>query len=132
MEKYIEKMRKNDRFSAWLGLEIIEVREGYCKLSMEVREEMLNGFDILHGGVTFSMADSAFAFASNSYGLLSVALDVKISFTRAAKLGDTLYAETVERHVGKKVGMYDISITNQDSKIVALFYGTVFRTDDKI
>ena len=92
-QEVLNTMRKNDRFTDWLGLQIDRVDLGYCKLHYTVKHEMLNGFDYVHGGVLFSAADSAFAFACNSHGILSVALDVSITFTRPAKEGEILFVE---------------------------------------
>lgn len=124
----VQAMMQKDRFSQWLGIKILEVREGYSKIQMTIREEMINGFDIVHGGIAFSLADSAFAFACNNRNNLSVALDTTINFTRATKPGDVLTAEATEMHNGRSTGLYLISVTNQHSEQVALFKGTCFRT----
>jgi acyl-CoA thioesterase len=121
-------MLKRDRFSQWLGLEVDEVGPGYCRLHYRVTETMLNGFGSIHGGVLFSAADSAFAFACNSHGILTVALDVSISFTRPAKTGDHLAVEAREVHLGNRIGIYDIRTTNQEGQVVAFFKGTAYRT----
>ena len=121
-------MLRRDRFSQWLGLEIDEYTHGYCKLHYRITEIMLNGFDIVHGGILFSAADSAFAFACNSHGILTVALDVSISFTRSAKSGDLMTVEAREVHLGNKIGIYDVRTTNEQGQLVALFKGTAYRT----
>lgn len=121
-------MMEHDNFSQWMQVQVIEVREGYSKISMEIRKEMVNGLGIMHGGITFSLADSAFAFACNSRNNLSVALDVTISFTKAVSIGDVLTAEAKEIHNGRSTGVYLITIINQKNKQVALFKGTCFRT----
>lgn len=123
-----EHMLVNDPFSQWLGISILDVREGYCKLQMTLRPEMLNGFGITHGGVVFSFADSALAFACNNRNNLSVAQDTSINFTKPTKPGDVLTAETQEIHNGRSSGLYLISIYNQNGDQVALFKGTCFRT----
>lgn len=125
-------MMRTDLFSQWLGIKILEVTEGYCKLQMTLRDEMVNGFGIIHGGITFSLADSAFAFACNSRNNLSVALDVTITYTKAAKPGDVLTAEAKEVHNGKSTGVYLITVINQLGEQVALFKGTCFRTGKSI
>ncbi len=125
-------MLAKDHFSKWLGIIIDEYREGYCKLHYTIREEMQNGFGIVHGGALFSAADSAFAFACNSDGQLTVALDVTISFIKAAKTGDVLTVEAKEVHTGNKTGFYDITITNEKRELVALFKGTAYRTGKKV
>jgi acyl-CoA thioesterase len=124
----VDHMMENDAFSKWLGIEVIEVTEGYSKVKMVIRKEMINGFGIVHGGIAFSLADSAFAFACNNRNNLSVALDVTITFTKAVNIGDELIAETKEVHHGRSTGVYMIEITNQLNQLVALFKGTCFRT----
>jgi acyl-CoA thioesterase len=124
----VNHMLKTDAFSNWLGIEVIEIKEGYSKIQMLVRAEMLNGLGIVHGGIAFSLADSAFAFACNNRNNLSVALDTSINFVKAIHIGDTLIAEAIEMHNGKSTGIYHITITNQNQQTVALFKGTCFRT----
>lgn len=124
----VAHMMKNDLFSQWLGIEVLEVKEGYSKIKMTVRKEMINGFGIVHGGIAFSLADSAFAFACNNRNNLSVALDTSINFTKPVHVVDELTAEAKEIHNGKSTGLYQISITNQKGHVVAIFKGTCFRT----
>lgn len=124
----VDHMLITDAFSNWLGIEVIEIREGYSKIKMTVRTEMLNGLGIVHGGIAFSLADSAFAFACNSRNNLSVALDTSINFIKAVHTGDILIAEAIEMHNGRSTGLYQITITNQHQQTVALFKGTCFRT----
>ncbi len=126
--KVVEKMMQNDSFSKWMGLEVIDVKEGYSKVRMTIRKEMLNGFGIVHGGLAFSLADSAFAFACNNRNNISVALDVTITFTKAVNVGDVLTAEAKEIHNGRSTGVYLITIANQKNEQVAFFKGTCFRT----
>jgi acyl-CoA thioesterase len=121
-------MLEKDQFSQWLGLEIDDIGPGFCKLHFRVNDLMLNGFHIVHGGVVFSAADSAFAFACNSHGQLTVALDVSITFTRPARSGDLLFVEAREIHLGEKTGVYDVRTTNAAGELVALFKGTAYRT----
>ncbi len=123
----VDHMLLTDAFSNWLGIKVIEIKEGYSKIQMIVRPEMLNGLGIVHGGIAFSLADSAFAFACNSRNNLSVALDTSINFIKAVHIGDTLIAEAIEMHNGKSTGIYHITITNQEQQTVALFKGTCFR-----
>ncbi|RXK60458.1 hydroxyphenylacetyl-CoA thioesterase PaaI [Lacibacter luteus] len=127
-EKVVEHMMQNDRFSQWLGISVIEIKEGYSKIKMTVREEMLNGFGIVHGGIAFSLADSAFAFACNNRNNLSVALDTSINFIKPVHPGDELVAEAKELHNGRSTGLYHISIFNQNDHLVAQFKGTCYRT----
>ena len=121
-------MFSNDCFSQWLGIERVEVKEGSCVLRMKVRKEMLNGFAIAHGGITYSLADSALAFASNSHGRKSVSVETSISHTESLKEGDVITAVAEEVSLTNKIGIYNITVTNQENKKVALFKGTVYRT----
>jgi acyl-CoA thioesterase len=127
-ESVVNKMFDEDMFSQWLGIERILIEQGHCILKMKIRNEMLNGFGIAHGGIAFSFADSALAFASNSYGRLSVALDCSISFPVAVKEGDVLTCEAKELSLTNRTGTYLIEIKNQKNENVAFFKGTVFRT----
>lgn len=127
-KRVVDKMMRDDLFSQWLGIEVIEIREGYSKIKMTVREEMINGFGIVHGGIAFSLSDSAFAFACNNRNNLSVALDTAINFTKPVHPGDVLTAEAKELHNGKSTGLYHITVINQRDHTVALFKGTCFRT----
>lgn len=127
-QEIVDAMMQKDLFSQWLGIKIVDVKEGYSKIQMTIREEMINGFDIVHGGIAFSLADSAFAFACNNRNNLSVALDTAITFTRATKPGDVITAEAKELHNGRSTGLYLITVTNQHDEQVALFKGTCFRT----
>lgn len=120
------KMYDNDAFSKWLGIELVELRSGECKLRMIVREDMLNGFYIAHGGITYSLADSALAFASNSIGLQGVSIETSISHLRKVVAGDVLLATTSRLHKSKKFSSYSIEVTNQEEDLVASFKGTVY------
>ncbi len=121
-------MLAKDNFSKWMGIEVDEFREGYCKLHYTITEDMLNGFGIVHGGIIFSGSDSAFAFACNSHGILSVALDVHITFIRAAKAGDLMTVTAKEIHTGNKTSFYDVTTTNYKGEIASVFKGTAYRT----
>jgi len=127
-DKVVAHMMQHDAFSNWLGITILEIKEGSCKLKMKIRDEMVNGFHVAHGGVIFSFADSALAFACNNRNNLSLALECNISFLKQVNVGDELIAEAIEIHNGKSTGVYSISVTNQNNKQVALFKGTCFRT----
>ena len=131
-DKVVQHMLKNDLFSQWLGISIIEIKDGYSKIKMNVRPEMINGFGIVHGGIAFSLADSAFAFACNNRNILSVALDTSINFIKPIHVGDELIAEATEIHNGRSTGLYQITITNQNEHTVAIFKGTCFRTDKSL
>lgn len=127
-QQVVDHMLKEDAFSSWMGIDAVEIKEGYSKIKMLVRPEMVNGFGIAHGGIAFALADSAFAFACNNRNNLSVALDVTITFIKAVHVGDELVAETKEIHNGKSTGVYLITVMNQRNEQVALFKGTCFRT----
>src|SRR5438128_10556200 len=120
----VSHMMENDFFSQWMGVEVLEVKEGYSRIRMTIRKEMVNGFGIVHGGLAFSLADSAFAFACNNRNNISVALDVTITFTKAVNIGDVLTAETKEYHNGRSIGVYLITITNQNNEQGGFFKGT--------
>jgi acyl-CoA thioesterase len=125
----VAHMLEKDLFSQWLGISVIEIKEGYSKIQMLVRSEMINGLGIVHGGIAFSFADSAFAFACNNRNNLSVALDTSINFLKPVHVADTLTAEATEIHNGRSTGLYQITITNQNNIVVAIFKGTCFRTN---
>lgn len=127
-KEVVAHMMKHDLFSEWLGIKVLEIKEGYSKIKMLVRPEMINGLGIVHGGVTFSFADSAFAFACNNRNVLSVALDTSINFLKPVHVGDELIAEAFEIHNGRSTGLYQIRILNQHQHEVAIFKGTCFRT----
>ena len=127
-QQVVSHMMKEDRFSQWLGIEVLEVKVGYSRIRMTLREEMVNGFGVIHGGLAFSLADSAFAFACNNRNNLSLALDTSINFTKTTRPGDVLTAEAKELHNGRSTGLYLITITNQHGEQVAHFKGTCFRT----
>lgn len=131
-QKVVSYMMEHDLFSQWMGIEVLDVKEGYSKLKMEVRKEMINGFGIVHGGIAFSLADSAFAFACNSRNILSVALDTSINFLKPVHVGDFLIAEAKEIHNGKSTGLYHITVTNQKDHEVAVFKGLCYRTDKSL
>ena len=130
-KKVVDKMLGGDAFSQWLGIEVLEISEGHCKLQMTVREEMTNGFKIAHGGIAYSLADSCLAFAANSDGMQSVSVQTSISHTKKVMSRDTLIAETQEISKNDKNAVYNINITNQDNIEIAHFKGTVYRTGKK-
>jgi acyl-CoA thioesterase len=112
-----------------MGVELIEIKQGYSKIKMLLRREMLNGFGIAHGGVTFAFADSAFAFACNSDGKITLALDVSVSFPKAVKENDILIAEAKQVNKTNRTGLYLVEVKNQREELVALFKGTCYRTE---
>lgn len=124
-----EGMFANDAFSQWLGITLLHIEEGYVKIQMTVRKEMTNGFGIAHGGITYSLADSCLAFASNAHGKHAVSIETAISHTQAVSVGDILTAEAQLKHLSKRLGIYEVTVTNQSQQSVALFKGTVYRKD---
>ncbi len=126
--KIVHKMMfENDAFSQWMDIEIIHIVPGGCSLRTNIRKEMLNGFQTCHGGVTYSIADSALAFASNSHGIQAVSIETSISYTKAVNDGDIITAVATEKNLSKRFGIYEVTLTNQNGDIVALFKGTVYR-----
>jgi len=122
-----EAMFSRDRASQSLGMRIEEARPGYARVSLTIVETMVNGHDIAHGGVTFTLADSAFAFACNSRNEPNVALQASISYVAAVKLGDRLVAAAQEQSSKGRTGVYDIRVTRGDDELVALFRGVCYR-----
>ncbi len=127
-KEIFDLMYNNDPFSKLLGMRLIEINEGFCKLEMKVIKDMLNGFGIAHGGITYSLADSALAFASNSRGIQSVSIETSINHLSKVVEGDILTAITEEKNLTGRTGLYIINIINQNNQAVALFKGIVFRT----
>lgn len=123
-----KQMFDKDAFSQWLGIEILDLDAGYAVLQMSLREEMTQGFGIAHGGITYSLADSALAFASNAHGRQSLSIETSISHTKAVNVGDQIKATATELSLTHRIGIYDIKIENQKGELVALFKGTVYRT----
>lgn len=125
-------MFEKDNASQALGMAIEAVRPGYARLTMTVREDMVNGHAICHGGLIFTLADSAFAFGCNSYNQVTVASGCEIAFVAPAKLGDRLTAECRERALRGRSGVYDIDVTNQDGETIAFFRGKSRRIKGEI
>ena len=125
----VDMMMAKDYFSQWLGISILEISEGYSKIQMQVRHEMLNGHGTAHGGITYSFADSALGFASNSHGKKSVSVETSISHTQPLYENDVIVAEAKEENCSNKIGIYSIKVTRvSDNSTIALFKGTVYRT----
>lgn len=127
----IDLMMDKDAFSQWMGIERISETEGEVQLRMVVREDMLNGFGILHGGISYSLADSAFAFASNSCGRKSVSIETSISHLKKLFPGDLLLATAKKISSSHKTGLYGVNITNQNNDLVAVFKGTVYISSEE-
>jgi acyl-CoA thioesterase len=121
----VDLMLKQDAFSNWMGIEIVSVDLGCCVLSCPVNEYMLNGFQIAHGGISYALADSALAFASNSYGNKCVSIETSISHTKKVKQGELLTATCQEISRSRKVGIYEVKVVNQNQELIAFFKGIV-------
>lgn len=129
-QEIVAAMLKRDQFSQWLDLKIEHLKAGECIATIKIRPEMLNGFSVAHGGITYSFADSVLAFASNSHGRVSLAIENNISYTRKVNLGDILKASAKEISCTNRIATYNIDVCNQNDQIVAIFRGTVFRTEE--
>jgi acyl-CoA thioesterase len=126
----VNEMMSKDAFSQWLGIRILEIEPGYCKLSMTVRPEMVNGHQTAHGGISYSISDSALAFAANSRGQRAVSIETSIAHIAPVAVNDELLVICTEINCGKTIGRYESIVYNQNQKIIAKFNGTVFRHPD--
>jgi len=122
----VKNFFKNDRFAEHVGIELLEVSEGRAKAKMEIKEHHLNGIDIAHGGAIFSLADLAFAVASNSHKTIALGINASISYLKAAASG-TLIAEAKEVSLNPKLATYEVRVTDETDDIIAIFLGTVYR-----
>lgn len=129
-ENIVSQMMAKDAFSQWLGIEVIETRDGFSKIKMTVRDEMLNGHGVAHGGISFSLADSAFAFASNSHGQKAVSIETSINHIKPIFSGDELIATADKESTSKSLGQYIVRVTRGD-ELVGLFKGVVFRKQEE-
>jgi acyl-CoA thioesterase len=127
MKKFIEK----DQFCAFIGIELMEVSEGHAKAKLDIREHHLNGVGIVQGGAIFTLADLAFAAASNSHGTVAVGINTSISYLTATT-GGTLYAEAREIAINHRIGTYTVDVTNEKGEMIAIFQGMVYRKKDPI
>jgi acyl-CoA thioesterase len=125
----VGKMLAHDGFSRWLGVEVVAVEPARATLRMRVRPDMTNGFGVCHGGVTFALADSALAFASNTGGKVTVSVENSMTYPAPVRVGDVLTAEAEEEASSQRLAYYRVRVTKADGTIVALFRGTVFRTE---
>ncbi len=124
----VDHMLARDAFSRWLGVEVLSVAPRRVVCAMTVRTEMVNGFGVSHGGIVFSLADSAFAFACNTHGRVTVAINNTITYPLAVHVGDRLTAEAAEAATSVRIGYYDVTVRNQHGATVALFRGTAYAT----
>lgn len=122
------KMLSQDPFSSWMGIEILECEIGRCKVGMTIRKEMLNSMGKAHGGVSYTIADTAFGFAANTHGRYAVSIESSINHIEALEEGDYLVAESVIEKVNNKLGFNVIEVKRGD-ELVALFKGIVYRTE---
>ncbi len=127
-EAIVKQMIERDHFSRWLGIEVVEIapRRSTCRIT--IRAEMVNGFGVCHGGVTYSLADSALAFACNTHGRVTMAIENNIGYPAGVAVGDILTAVAVEDSATNRLGFYSVKVTNQGGIVVAMFRGTVYRT----
>lgn len=123
-------MMNEDAYSQWLGIQILDISPGFCKLQITVRSEMLNGHQTAHGGISYAISDSALAFAANSRGQKAVSIETSISHIAPAFENDILTVICEEINCGKTIARYESTIYNQHNKIIAKFIGTVFRQID--
>jgi acyl-CoA thioesterase len=126
--RIVNHMYNNDPMSQWLGIERIQDGPGISVLRMTVRKEMLNGFAIAHGGISYSLADSALAFASNAHGVQAVSIETSIAHVAQAREGDVLTTRVEEKSLTQRTGLYHVDVLNQEGKVIAFFKGTVYRT----
>ena len=129
-EKIVEKMMTEDKFSQWLGIELKEIKEGFSKIEMNVRPEMINGHGVMHGGISFSLADSAFAFACNTHGQKAVSIETSINHVKPVFAGDQLIATCEMESISKSVGYYLTRVT-RGNELVGLFKGVAYRKKEE-
>jgi len=122
---------EKDRFASHIGIELLEAGEGRAKARLEIKDHHRNSVGVVHGGVVFSLADLAFAVASNSYGTIAMAINVSISFLKAARSG-TLFAEAREISRNPKLASYTITVTDDGGDIIAIFQGMVYRKNEPL
>jgi acyl-CoA thioesterase len=127
-ERVVRGMLASDAFSASLGMEVIEIAPSRSTVRLRVRSDMVNGFGVCHGGVAYALADSALAFAANTNGRITVAIENSISYPRGANVGDVLTATAEEESATNALGFYRVVVRNQSDEIVSTFRGTVYRT----
>lgn len=127
-ERVVNGMMAKDAFSQWLGIEVLEIAPRRSTLRMTVRAEMINGFGVTHGGIVYSLADSALAFACNAKGTIWMAIENTVGYPKPVTTGDVLTAVATEESAGKRLGFYRVLVTNQNGELVSTFRGTVYNT----
>lgn len=128
-ERVVNGMLAKDAFSGWLGIEVLEIAPRRSVLQMQVRPEMVNGFGVSHGGIVYSLADSALAFACNTHGRVTVAIENSIAYPQPVSVGDVLTATADEDSATRRLAFYRVIVRNQREEIVSTFHGTVYKTD---
>jgi acyl-CoA thioesterase len=132
VERAVKRITSNDRFARMTGIKIDEVRPGYARVSMKVEDLHLNSVDITHGGAVFTLADTAFALASNSHGRVALALNMSINFVKATGLGSLLTATATEDKLTNRTGLYRLMVEDETGDLVAVAEGLVYRKKDQI
>lgn len=127
-ERVVKAMVARDAFSQWLGIEVLDIAPHRSTCRLTVRDEMVNGFGVTHGGIAFSLADSAFAFACNTHGTVTVSIENSVTYPAPIHVGDVLTAVAKEDAASSRLGYYSAEVTNQRGEVVALFRGTAFKT----
>jgi acyl-CoA thioesterase len=127
-ERVVQSMMARDAFSQWLGIDVTHVAPNAATCRMTVRPEMVNGFGVCHGGIAFSLADSALAFASNTHGRVTVSVENSIRYPAPIAPGDVLTATAVEESAGRRLAFFNVTVCKDDGTPVGLFRGTVYRT----
>ena len=130
-EQVVDGMLAKDEFSRWLGVDLLQLKPSFCVCRMLVRKEMMNGFGVAHGGIAFSLADSAFAFACNTQGRIAMSIENSITYPASVHPGDILTAVAEEESATNRLGFYRVQVTNQREEIVAIFRGTVYKTNQE-
>jgi acyl-CoA thioesterase len=130
-EQVVFGMLAKDEFSRWLGIEVTELKPAFCVCRMTVRDEMVNGFGVAHGGIAFSLADSAFAFSCNTQGRIAMSIENGITYPRPVGPGDVLTAVATEESASYRLGFYRVVVTNQKDETVAIFRGTAYKTSQE-
>ena len=126
-KEIVHKMMSNDLFSKWLGIEIISIKKGYCKLRLTISKEMTNGFNLAHGGICYSLADSCFAFTINSLGKISLTKSAEISYLKKVELNDTIFAECKQNQKDRR--LFTVNLFNQRKEEIAIFKGIAHFTN---
>jgi acyl-CoA thioesterase len=125
----VDGMMRQDAFSQWLGVELLEIEPARAVIRMTVRPEMCNGFGVCHGGASFAFADTAFAFACNTQGNFAVSIENSMTYPAAVRAGDQLTAVAREASRSNRILYYHVDVTTADGTLVGLFRGTAYRTE---